>query len=111
MINLQLPQLIFKEKSQKDIDYYLRLLKIRDDELALVNDRLGNFFIDTGLMHFLMADDDIVLLNEVQFRKVKAYTRNVDIFSFDRVFIPTNIRNFHWMLIVIKIQLKEAIFF
>ena len=64
MINLQLPQLIFKKKSQKVIDYYLRLLKIRDDELALVNDRLGNFFIDTGLMHFLMADDGIVLLND-----------------------------------------------
>ena len=76
-------------------------------ELALVNDRLGNFFIATGLMQHLMADGGALPLDEKQLRSIRGYTCNVDIFSFYQVFIPTNIRNFHWMMIVIKIQLKE----
>lgn len=43
----------------------MQLLEIRDDELALVNDRLGIFFTATGLMQFLMVDDGKVLLDEV----------------------------------------------
>ena len=44
---------------------------------------------------FLMADGGAVSLDEHQLRSIRGYTRNVDIFSFDNVFIPTNIRNFH----------------
>ena len=58
-------------------------------------------------MQFLMAEDGIVLLDEVQLRKIKGYTRLADIFSFDQVFIPTYIRTYYWMMIVIKIKSKE----
>ena len=47
-------------------------------ELALVNDRLGNFFIATGLMQHLMADGGAVQLDEKQLRSIRGYTRNID---------------------------------
>jgi sentrin-specific protease 1 len=62
--------------------------------------------MDTGLMqHFVAAIE--LTLDPIQVRKVKGYTRNIDIFNFDLLFIPTNIKNMHWTMIVVKMQSKE----
>jgi Ulp1 family protease len=89
------------------IDHYMNLLKIRDHELAaLEDDRRGSGFMDTGLMKHLAAGK-VISLDPIQVRKLKGYTLNVDIFNFDLLFIPTNVNNMHWTMIVVKMQSKE----
>jgi Ulp1 family protease len=76
----------------------LNLLKIRDNELAaLEDDRRGNGFMDTRLMQHLVAAKELTL-DPIQVRKVKGYTPNIDKFNFDLLFIPTNIKNMHWTM-------------
>jgi Ulp1 family protease len=88
------------------IDHYMNLLKIRDHELAaLEDDRRGSGFMDTGLMQHLAGK--VISLDPIQVRKLKGYTLNVDIFKFDLLFIPTNVNNMHWTMIVVKMQSKE----
>jgi Ulp1 family protease len=85
----------------------MNLLKIRDHELAaLEDDRRGSGFMDTGLMKHLAAGK-VISLDPIQVRKLKGYTLNVDIFNFDLLFIPTNVNNMHWTMIVVKMQSKE----
>ena len=81
------------------------LLKIRDDELAaLEDDRRGNGFMDTGLMQHLVCEKELTL-DSTEARIVEGYTRILDqlhVFNFDQLFIPTNINNMHWTMIVVK---------
>lgn len=39
--------------------------------------------------------------------QIKRMTRGVDVFGYESLFIPVNIDNTHWTLIVIKLEKKE----
>ena len=56
------------------------------------------------------------LLNEkgnrqYQYKNVRRWTKHIDIFSCDKVFIPININNAHWTLLVFYMLLKEVHFY
>lgn len=55
------------------------------------------------------------LLNEgthqYQYKNVRKWTKNIDIFSCDKVLIPINNNNVHWTLLVFYMLLKEVHFY
>ena len=79
------------------------MIKDRDTALCIIDDsRKESFFVDATFMQLqIQAVDD-----ELE-RVVKNVTSGIDIFTFNKVFIPTNVSNCHWLLIVIDIQLKS----
>ena len=38
------------------------------------------------------------------------WTRNINIFLLDKIFIPININNVHWTLVVVYMQLKRIVY-
>ena len=81
----------------------MQLLKDRDNMLSMMDGvRKGSYFFDTLLMQCYV--DNTNGKNDLQ---IKNITRGVDIFSYESIFIPLNIGNCHWTLIVIKLDLKE----
>ena len=44
---------------------------------------------------------------EYDYNDVRRWTKNIDIFEYDKIFIPINISNGHWTLAVISMQLLE----
>jgi len=42
---------------------------------------------------------------------VKRWTKNIDIFTLEKIFIPINITNTHWTLVFIDIVLKTIIYY
>lgn len=81
----------------------MHLLQDRDSRLSLLDyERRGSFFFETRLMQYI--DNNTDGSRETDIRK---FTRRVDILSYDSIYLPTNIRNIHWTLVVIKVQLKE----
>jgi sentrin-specific protease 1 len=42
---------------------------------------------------------------------VKRWTKKIDIFALNKIFIPVNITNTHWGLVLIDIVLKTIIYF
>jgi hypothetical protein len=45
------------------------------------------------------------------FERVKRWTKNIDIFTLEKIFIPINITNTHWTLVLINIVLKTIIYY
>jgi len=45
------------------------------------------------------------------FERVKRWTKNIDIFTLEKIFIPINITNTHWTLVFIDIVLKTIIYY
>lgn len=81
----------------------MQLLKDRDNKLSMINtERKGSYFFQTYLMQ--CYDNNINGRNDAQ---IKNITRGIDVFSYESIFIPVNIHNCHWTLIVIKLVKKE----
>jgi sentrin-specific protease 1 len=53
----------------------------------------------------------LVEKNGYHFNKVKRWTKKIDIFALNKIFIPVNITNTHWGLVLIDIVLKTIIYF
>jgi Ulp1 family protease len=65
-------------------------------------ERKGSYFIQTYLIQ--CYENNIDGRNDAQIKKM---TRGIDVFSYESIFIPVNILNRHWTLIVIKLDKKE----
>lgn len=65
-------------------------------------ERKGSYFFQTYLMYALVRNTD-----GKNDKQIKAMTRGVDVFEYESIFIPVNIGNYHWTLIVIKLDMKE----
>lgn len=78
------------------------MINERDIALCSIDgSRRKSFFVDCTFMQLQVqaVPDDL-------HRVVNRITKGIDIFTFNKVFIPTNVNNCHWLLIVIDIQLK-----
>lgn len=85
------------------IDFYMLLLKDRDNMLSMLDsERKGSYFFQTYLMQCF--NNNIDGRNDAQISKM---TRGIDVFCYESIFIPVNISNSHWTLIVIKLDKKE----
>lgn len=85
----------------------MHLLRDRDSMLSEMDSvRKGSYFFETYLMQSCV--DNINGRNDSQ---IKRMTRGIDIFSYESLFIPVNIGNYHWTLIVIKLDRKEIYYY
>ena len=81
----------------------MMLLRDRDQRLSMNDtERKGSYFFQTYLMHACVENIDG--RNDKQ---IKTMTRGIDLSQYESIFIPVNIDNLHWTLIVIKLDLKE----
>jgi Ulp1 protease family, C-terminal catalytic domain len=83
------------------------MLDHRDKILCLNDkDRLPSFFADAIFMQLLvenMEKKSEKALEDV----VKRVTRYIDVFSCDKMFVPTNINNNHWTMTIVNFPMRE----
>jgi sentrin-specific protease 1 len=72
----------------------------------MANERKGSYFFDTYLMQALETN-----VNGRNDNQIKNLTRRLDVFSYDSLFIPLNVGNCHWTLIVIRLEKKEIYYY
>ena len=85
------------------INFYLSMLQSDLNQCAVGQGKIYSF--STFFMVRLLEN------NTYKYANVARWTKRVDIFSFERVFIPININNTHWTLIVIDITMKTIIYY
>ena len=83
------------------INFYIELLKMRDQESADCNPRyIRNHFFNSFFMAKLREN------GVYEYKKVKQWTKDIDIFSCNQIIIPININGNHWTLAVIDMVNK-----
>jgi sentrin-specific protease 1 len=88
------------------INYYLGILQERDNFLCTkYSYRKKSYYFNSFFWTKLTEN------NEFNFDHVKRWTKSFCIFDFDKVFIPINVVNAHWALIVIYISEKEICYY
>lgn len=81
------------------ICFYLELLKQRDKELCLRDPaRRPSSFLTTTFYTKLMEG------NRFSYDLVKRWTRDVNVFALDKLFIPCHIMTCHWILCVVFVS-------
>ena len=84
------------------INFYMCMLQQRDDELHMGNPTiLKSHFFNS----FFFAK--LVERQQYNYLRVKRWTKKFDVFKRDKIFIPVNKSNAHWVMVVVFIQKKE----
>jgi len=85
------------------VNFYMELLRARDERLFEESNgtRRKSHYFNSFFMSKLLEGGVYCYGN------VKRWSRKFDIFSMDRVFIPINLNNTHWVLAVVDITQKE----
>eukprot|EP00605_Chrysophyceae_sp_TOSAG23-4_P000671 GSChrysophyteH1.ASY1.ANO1.753.1 assembled CDS len=95
------------------INFYMQMLKERDDALCKqmnannVMRKASHFFSSLFLNRLLNIGGS----GKYEYNGVKRWTKKIDIFDMKRVFIPINIQNSHWTLLVVFIEERTIQFF
>lgn len=86
------------------INFYMCLLQERDDKLVDLSygGKKSSHYFNSFFMTKLITKTE-----EYSYKTVSTWTKNINIFEKDKIFIPLNIKNVHWTMIVVYIQLKE----
>lgn len=91
------------------INFYMCMLQERD--LALTTDSNGNrtlsHFFNSFMICKLLNIDGKNEIGIYQYKNVNRWTKNVNVFLMSKLFIPVNIRQAHWAMIVVYIQSKR----
>jgi Ulp1 family protease len=85
------------------INFYLSMLQSDLNQCAVGQGKIYSF--NTFFMVQLRQN------NKYNFANVARWTKRVDIFSFQKVFIPINLNNLHWTLIVIDFTMKTFTYY
>ena len=85
----------------ESIDIYFRLLQRFSD----ARDTTKELFLGSDLMTSLRSGGDY------NYSNIKRWLRRYNLGNYDRVYIPTNIRGNHWVLIILQPRLKQASYF
>jgi sentrin-specific protease 1 len=88
------------------INFYMRLLQQRDDKLVELEERKvsSHYFSSFFIVKMYKWSNDVQ--GEYTYSYIKRWTKNFNVFLKDKIFIPININNTHWTLIIVYIQLK-----
>jgi len=87
------------------LNFFFGLLQESDIELSLLqSDRSPSHYFSTFFMNFLL---DVGKSEKYKYREVRRWTKDFDIFSRRRIFIPINIDNRHWTLLVVRVKEQE----
>ena len=80
------------------------MLKERDDALCLLHpSRRPSWFFNSFFIEKLLIAD-----KKYAYSNVRRWSKKFNVFSLDKVFMPVNLSNTHWTLIVIYVQRKEV---
>jgi Ulp1 family protease len=84
------------------------MLKERDELMCdKVATRKPSHFFSTHFVTRMLGP----LVNQYDYPGVKRWTKKFDVFSYDKIFFPINIRNKHWTLLVVYVQESEIIYY
>jgi sentrin-specific protease 1 len=92
------------------INFYMSILQERDDTLVIeYNKKEKDEKNKKRTSHYFNSFFFTKLLENgfYNYANVKRWSRKFDIFTKEKVFIPVNLHNTHWTLVVIYIQKKE----
>lgn len=87
------------------INFYMSMLQERD--LALTekaggeNNRKSSHYFSSFFIDRLTAD------RQYNFNNIKRWTKKFDVFSKDKIFMPVNLSQTHWTMIVVYVQKRE----
>jgi len=86
------------------INFYMCLLQERDAKLVDLSygGKKSSHYFNSFFMTKLFTEKQLY-----NYKAVSKWTKNINIFQKDKIFIPLNIRNTHWTMIVVYIQLKQ----
>ena len=80
------------------------MLKERDEALCLTQPtRRTSWFFNSFFIEKLLNAD-----KKYTYSNVRRWSKKFDLFKMDKVFMPVNLSNTHWTLIVVYVQLKEV---
>lgn len=81
------------------------MLKERDDTLCAADPaRRQSWFLSSFFFGKIFGSDG---KGPYSYKNVKRWSKKFDVFAMDKVFIPVNISNTHWALLVIYVQRKR----
>lgn len=85
------------------INFYMCLLQQRDNFNIEISDgrRVSSHYFNTFFI------DKLITKGQYNYANVERWTKKFNVFLKDKIFIPVNISNTHWTMIVVYIKLKE----
>jgi sentrin-specific protease 1 len=85
------------------VNFYMAMLQERDARLCSAGDgtRLPSHYFNSFFMTKLLEN------GQYNYGQVKRWSKKFDVFALDRVFIPINLNNTHWVMAVVYVQKKE----
>eukprot|EP01041_Mallomonas_annulata_P013083 gene13083-27619_t len=96
------------------INFYMQLLKTRDDRLCLYSEkkqlqqlpqgqvRRQSWYFSSFFMDKLLEAD-----KKYNFNNIKRWSKKFDVFAMEKLFFPINLKNTHWTLAVVYVQRKS----
>jgi sentrin-specific protease 1 len=92
------------------INFYMCMLQERDEKLCNKSngDRLSSHFFNSLFMAKLLTNtNEQKFTGKYDYSQVKRWTKNVNVFLKNKIFIPLNYNQNHWMMIVVYIRERE----
>jgi sentrin-specific protease 1 len=85
------------------VNFYMAMLQERDARLCSASNgaRLPSHYFNSFFMTKLLEN------GQYNYGQVKRWSKKFDVFALDRVFIPINLNNTHWVMAVVFVQKKE----
>jgi sentrin-specific protease 1 len=85
------------------VNFYMAMLQERDARLCSASNgtRLPSHYFNSFFMTKLLEN------GQYNYGQVKRWSKKFDVFALDRVFIPINLNNTHWVMAVVYVQKKE----
>lgn len=85
------------------VNFYMAMLQDRDARLCAESKgtRLPSHYFNSFFLTKLMEN------GQYNYAQVKRWSKKFDVFALNRVFIPINLSNTHWVMAVVYVQKKE----
>ena len=86
------------------VNFYMCMLQERDQKLCAEskNKRLPSHYFNSFFVSKLLEN------GQYDYAKVRRWSKKFDVFTLDRVFMPINLNNTHWVMSVVYVQKKEV---
>jgi len=88
------------------INFYMEMLKERDVELCKLDPSRKPSHLFSSFFYSKLMED-----GRYDYSRVKRWAKRFDVFAQEKIFVPINIGNNHWVLSVIYIQSKKIVFY
>ena len=86
------------------INFYMCMLQHRDDRLTSASNgvKLSSYYFNSFFINKLISKN-----GDYDYKIVERWTKKMNVFLLDKMFMPVNIGNTHWAMIVVYMKLKR----